>query len=148
LLINKILVAFDGSERSRRALKVGIELASKLHRPIHTVTVVESLPNYISVQAYAPLDDQVVAQIVEQRDAHAKGLLDEVQSLAAQANIEITSEAVTGDEVGAIVEAVQKQQADLLIVGLRSHPGLLERFAPNTGKSLAEKSPCSILGVR
>lgn len=142
------MAAFDGSGRSRRALKEAIDLAAKLDKPLFVLNVVEGMPHGLTAITYAPSDEAVVEQAIAQSDQAVNSLLQEAHALAAESGITITAEAVVGDEVEAIVEAVNRHGCDLLVVGLRRHPGLLERLAPSTGKSLSEKAPCSILGVR
>ena len=45
-MFQKILVAYDGSEGSRRALLAGIELAKRLSADLCTISVIEHLPHY------------------------------------------------------------------------------------------------------
>lgn len=45
-MYRKILVAYDGSEGSRRALSAGIELAKGLKADLYTISVMEHLPHY------------------------------------------------------------------------------------------------------
>lgn len=144
----RLIVAFDGSEPSRRALKAGAELAAKLGKPLFTVTVIEGVPDYITASAYAPIDGTVIEAITEQQNAYIRQLLDEVRSVAAEAGADVTAEAVVGREVDAIIDAVRAHECDLLVVGLRAHPGLVDRLTARTTASLTERAPCSILGVR
>ena len=55
-----------------------------------------------------------------------------------------SAELIPGDEVGTIIACAKKYRADLLILGMRKHWLLSGR----SGQHLAEKAPCSVLGVR
>ncbi len=147
-MFNRLIVAFDGSEPSRRALAVGLELGKRLQMPVHTITVIEGIPEYVTAAAYEPIDPSVVQLLVDQRDAATTSLIDEVRRLGSEAGVEIVPEAVVADEVNGIVDAIRKHCCDLLIVGLRHHPGLIDRLTAHTTQSLTERAPCSVLGVR
>jgi nucleotide-binding universal stress UspA family protein len=68
--------------------------------------------------------------------------------MASAAGVEMVAEWVAGDEITSIVDAVLTHHCDLLIVGLRRHPGLLDRLISKTAQTLTERAPCSVLGVR
>ena len=142
------MAAFDGSDLSRRALIEAIDLSAKLDSPLFVLNVVERVRPELAAVTYAPSDEAVVEQAVAQSDLAVNALLQEAHERAAAAGITITTESVVGNEVDAIVDAVNRHRCDLLVVGLRRHPGLLERIAPGTGSSLTARAPCSILGVR
>jgi len=147
-MFERILVAYDGSEPSLRALKAGVELAAKFGQPLRAITVVESVPNYVTAGAYAPIDPAVIQQIEDQQKGYTMRLLTEATEIASAAGVDLTTEAVAGDEVELIVDAVIRHRADLLVVGLRHHPGLMDRLVSHTVHNIAEKAPCSVLGVR
>jgi len=143
-----MMVAFDGSERSRRALKVGIGLASRFDNKLHTITVIEGSPDYVLAGAYGPIDPALVGEMVAERESQHQGLVNEARSLAFDADVEIHSEIVVGAAVESIVQAVTQHGCDLLIIGLNQHPGLLAALTSHTGYDVTERAPCSVLGIR
>lgn len=147
-MFQRLLVAYDGSELSRRALKAAVNIAARLQKPLYAVTVVPQLPPALSVQAFAPSDETVVEEIVHQSDARVAKLLREVREEAEKCDVDVTAEAIAGAEVDAIVDAINKFQCDLLIVGLKPRPGLIDRLVPSTGQAVSDRAPCSILGIR
>lgn len=147
-MFEKIMVAFDGSEPSRRALTAGIQLAARFERPLWAITVVEGIPDYVMASAYAPVDSTVVDQLARQRETYTEGLLAEAIEIARASGVELITEAVAGAEIDSIVDAVVAHGCDLLVVGLRHHPGLLDRLVSKTASTLTERAPCSVLGVR
>lgn len=142
------IVAFDGSEPSRRALEAGIELAAALGVGLTVVVVEEGAAPTLQVEALAATDVRVVQEIAEAENDWRRRLVDQARALVEAANVSVMVETVSGDEVGAIADAVRRHACDLLIVGLRHHSGLLERLVPHTAQSLTERVPCSVLGVR
>jgi nucleotide-binding universal stress UspA family protein len=125
-----------------------MDLAKALNKPIHTITVVQGVANFIQGGEVVASDPAVVEEYSKKTDSHAAKLLAEVRSLASERQIEVNARAVTGDPVDAIMEALKEHECDLLIVGLRVHPGLLERLVPNTSRQITERAPCCIMGVR
>jgi len=45
-MFKKILVAYDGSEGAKKALKVAIDLAKKDNAELHSISVEEGVPHY------------------------------------------------------------------------------------------------------
>lgn len=147
-MFSNIMVAYDGSEPSKRALKSAVEFACMIGKPLRTVSVVDQIPEYITGATFGPIDTATMDDIISQRDAYAEGLVKEVHDIAAASGCEVTSEVAIGSVVDVIVDAVKRHQCDLLVIGLRAHPGLVERLMPKTGHTIAERAPCSVLGVR
>lgn len=141
-------MAFDGSEPSRRALRIAAELASKLEVPIRTITVIEDFPAYVTTSQYGLIDSQTVEALEEQREAFTKELLAEVSEVGGEFGVLIEAEAQMGNAVDSIVDAVAKYGCGLLVMGLRRHPGLVERLTSHTARDLTERAPCSVLAVR
>ena len=147
-MIQNPIVAFDGSEPSLRALRAGLDLASCMKLPLRLITVIEGLPSYITAEACGGADATVIQELSLQQSDYGDRLLAEAQELAKTAGVELVGEAVAGDEIETIVAAVQRHRCDLLIVGLRHHPGLVDRLISRTTQTLTERSPCSVLSVR
>jgi len=147
-MYSRPLVAFDGSELSRRALTTGIELARRLGITLRTIIVDEGIPPSIAAGAFATSDARVVQDAVAREASWSSTLVEEAKSAALAQGVSIQIEVARGHAVEAIGEAVERHGCDLLIVGLRHHPGLLERLTSRTAQSLTERVGCSVLGVR
>lgn len=61
--------------------------------------------------------------------------------------VSLTAELVEGDEVQAIMECVQRNQSDLLVLGLHRHSLLFSRLWNHTTHDLVQQLSSSILGV-
>jgi nucleotide-binding universal stress UspA family protein len=115
---NKILVAYDESPESGRALLTGIHLAKTLNAELKTVSVQEKLPPYAGyIDAEVPGGTTLLRQ---QAVDYYRDLQTRAQQAAQREGVILTSELVEGDEVQAIVECVQRNQSDLLVLGLHS----------------------------
>ena len=145
-MFKRILVAYDGSPESGRALIVGIQLAKSLKADLSTVYVYEKLPAYaagymdIGVTAATVVLPQQVSQYYRKLQVNA-------QEAARQQGIALNTELVEGDEVKAIVECVERTRSDLLVLGIPRRYGLFNRLWNHTTHDLSQHVATSILEV-
>ena len=144
-MFKRILVAYDESPESGRALLAAIQLAKNLHAELRAVSVQEKLP------AYAGYVDAEIpgGTVLLQRQAfeYYQKLQTDAQQAARQEGITLTTELVEGDEIDAVVECVQRTRSDLLVVGIHRHSLLLSRFWNHTTHDLSQRVASNILGV-
>jgi nucleotide-binding universal stress UspA family protein len=144
-MFNKILVAYDESPESERALLTGIRLAKSLNADLRAVSVQENLPRYAGyIDAEVPGGTGLLRQ---QAADYYRDLQTRAQQAAEREGVILTTELVEGDEVEAIVECMQRNQSDLLVLGLRRHSLLLSRMWNHTTYDLVQQLSGSILGV-
>ena len=142
----RILVAYDGSPESGRALIVGIQLAKSLKADLSTVYVYEKLPAYaagymdIGVTGATVMLPQQVSQYYRKLQVNA-------QEAARQQGVALNTELVEGDEVKAIVECVERTRSDLLVLGIPRRYGLFNRLWNHTTHDLSQHVATSILEV-
>ncbi len=145
-MFKKILVAYDGSPESGRALIVGVELAKSLKADLSTVYVFEKLPAY----AVGYMDIGVTGATVvlpRQVSQYYRKLQVNAQEAARQQGIALNTELVEGDEIKAIVECVQRTRTDLLVLGIPRRYGLFSRLWNHTTHDLSQHVASSILEV-
>jgi nucleotide-binding universal stress UspA family protein len=145
-MFKRILVAYDGSPESGRALIVGVELAKSLKADLSTVYVFEKLPAY----AGGYMDIGVTGATVvlpRQVSQYYRNLQVNAQEAARQQGIALNTELVEGDEVKAIVECVQRTRTDLLVLGIPRRYGLFSRLWNHTTHDLSQHVASSILEV-
>lgn len=116
--IEKILVAYDETESSKRALERAVELARAFAAKV-TVTSVAPLV-HTTVRGAGPIDPADTPQMHRDELAHAHALL-EGQGLDADLI------PASGDPAGAIVNIADDIGADLVVVGTRE-PTLIDRI--------------------
>jgi nucleotide-binding universal stress UspA family protein len=118
-MLKRIMVAYDESPESERALLTGIHLAKRLNAELRAVSVQEKLPPYSGyIDAEVPGGTALLRQ---QASDYYRDLQSRARETAQQEGIILTTELVEGDEVQAIVECVQKTQSDLPVLGLHRH---------------------------
>ncbi len=140
-LYEKILVAYDGSPGSQRALKGAIELADQSDAELHCISVEEKLPYYA-----ATLGE--VEEAKAERDAYFEKLIQEARQMAWDHGVELHSKVVPGHEVETIITAAKDGNFDLLVVGFVGHSNVFGRVMGSTTQNLSRLSPCSVLIVK
>ena len=144
-MFKRILVAYDESPASGRALLTGIHLAKSLNAELRAVSMQEKLPAYSGyIDAEVPGG---TALLREQDTEYYRKLQSDAQEAARQQGVGLTMELVEGDEVQAIVECAQRTHSDLLVVGIHRHPWLVNRLWNHTAHDLSQRVAGDILGV-
>lgn len=139
-MINKILVANDGSPGGRRAFEAGVELAKQLAVPLHMV-MVEELPRF-------PASIDETEEEKDEANHRFAPVMDWAQAQAQAAGIAIQLHLVPGHAVEAIVALVREHRFDLLVVGFMGHSALYERIIGGTADRLVRLAPCAVLVIK
>jgi nucleotide-binding universal stress UspA family protein len=144
-MFSKILVAYDESPESGRALLTGIHLAKSLNAELRAVSVQENLPPYA---AYLDAEFPGGTELLRQQAAdYHRDLLMRARQAAQQEGVVLATELVEGDEVQAIMECAERNQSDPLVLGLHRHSLLFSRLWNHATHDLAQQLTSSILGV-
>jgi len=143
-MFKKIVVAYNDSHESERALRAAIQLAKSLNAELHAVTVMTGLPAYT---AFAEVPDSSLSQVLQDDQANSHEILQRKALRMAEENgIELRNHGVEGREIDVIVNFLRREKADLLVVGLHKRDLYIARLW-STVYELAQESPCSVLGV-
>jgi nucleotide-binding universal stress UspA family protein len=143
-MFRKIVVAYNESPESQRALNSAILLAKSLHAELQTVTAMGDLPVYA---VYAEAADPSIPRVLEDdRLRFYTKLQQTVRAQVESHGIQFQSFLIEGRQVEAIVEFLRQQKADLLVIGLHQRDLHIARLW-STVYELAQDAPCSVLGV-
>jgi nucleotide-binding universal stress UspA family protein len=137
-MFKRILVAYDGSDGSRIALKCGIELAKALGAELTSVSVEEHLPYYA-----ASISEVKASK--EEIDEHFRQLTKQARDTAALSGVELETLVQQGHEVERIVTVAKDGHFDLLVIGYHGHSRIFERTMGSTAQSIARLAPCPVL---
>jgi nucleotide-binding universal stress UspA family protein len=137
-MFKKILVAYDGSEGARTALRVGIGLAKSLGAELHSISVEEHLPHYA-----ATIDE--VEDAKDRIDTYFRTLTKEARDQALLAGVELQTVVRQGHEVEMIITYARAGHFDLLLAGYHGHSRIFDRLIGSTAQSIVRLSPCSVL---
>lgn len=148
MTFHTLLVAYDGSEFGREALRTAFDNAPLWEAAVHVIYVVN--PRYY---ASTIVDPQI--GVVEPRSEHwlqmlereAEEMLAEAKEHAAGAGIEIVPHMVIGDPRDEILETAKEINADLIILG-SAGKGMTKRFLlGSVSTSVVTQSPIATLVV-
>ena len=143
-MFQKLVVAYNESLESQRALLSAIRLAKSLNAELQTITAIADLPAYT---AYAEAADPSASQVLQDdRLKFYRKLEDKARVQAETHGIELRSHLLEGPPVEAIVDFLRQQRADLLVIGLHQREFHISRLW-STVYELAQDAPCSVLGV-
>ena len=137
-MFRKVLVAYDGSEGAKAALRIGMGLAKGLGSELHSISVEEHLPHYaVSVGEIQEAKDRV--------DEYFRILTKEARDRAGLNGVELQTVIRQGHEVEMIVNYAKEGAFDLLLAGYHGHSRIFERVMGSTAQSIIRLSPCSVL---
>ena len=140
-MYKKILVSFDGSEGSRKALRAAVEMSAIFKSELHSICVEVDLPHYVATIGE-------IAEVKLQKDAYFQKLNEEAEDLADEAGINLTTHITAGHAVDSIVDLATDGGFDLVIVGFTGHSRIFERIWGGTSRNIARFSPCAVLIVK
>jgi nucleotide-binding universal stress UspA family protein len=143
-MFQKIVVAYNESPESKRALVSAIQLARSLNAELHAVTVMTDPPAYT---VYAGALDASISQVLrDDRALFYEQLQERTRAFGISHDIELHSHLVDGSPVEAVVDFLRSHKADLLVLGLHQRDLHIARLW-STVYELAQDAPCSVLGV-
>ena len=143
-----IVVGFDSSDPAKRALARAADLAERLGTKLVVTTVAE--PVAMAEESYVPGDAIGLAApaIIPVPDrAEATRELQEAQQLLEGKNLEVEYQATVGDAAEGIIDAAEKHDADMIVVGTRE-PGFLDRvLSGDVGETVSRRAHRDVLIV-
>ena len=143
-----IVVGFDGTEPAKRALARAADLAEKLGTKLVVTTVAE--PVAMAEESYVPGDAIGLAapSIIPVPDqAEATRELQEARQLLMGTSLQVEYQATVGDAAQGIIDAAEKHDADLIVVGTRE-PGFLDRvLSGDVGETVSRRAHRDVLIV-
>ncbi|BCB96861.1 universal stress protein [Dissulfurispira thermophila] len=137
-MYKRILVAFDGSRYSNKAVKEAVDLAKVSGAELLIVTAVDITDEF---ESQAPgLTDKMTEK--------AKKLLDKVTKKIAAVNIKINGEVHVGDPFDVIVNIAKRKKADLIVMGSHGRTGIVRLLMGSVAARVIGHAPCNVLIVK
>ncbi|MEG6584891.1 universal stress protein [Dendrosporobacter sp. 1207_IL3150] len=113
--IKKMVVAYDGSSESERALNWAIDLAGKIRSDIVVVSVVKP-------PEFSPTVSEI-EEFYEDGEKYFRPLLEKVEEKVNFLNISLRTEILRGHPAESIVRYAYDRRADLVVLGTRGNGG-------------------------
>ncbi|MEM2896827.1 MAG: universal stress protein [Candidatus Bathyarchaeia archaeon] len=141
-MFKKILVPVDGSEDSRKALKLALDIASRYSSKLTALYVVAK-------RVYAHIHELgVLAMLSNELEKEGKEVLKEAQELAKPLGLEIETKLVHGFPAEEILNMVEKESYDLVVIGSRGLSGVKAFFLGSVSDKVTHHARCSVLIVK
>lgn len=140
-MYKKILVAYDGSEGSRKALDKAIKLAQLYKTELTAAWIQSKLPHY----------PETISEVKQEQNgalAFANKLKDEIHHLSKKANYPIRFVHQQGHTTKTIVTIAEKEHFNLVIVGSTGHSNIWGRLLGHTADMISENAHCDVLIVK
>jgi nucleotide-binding universal stress UspA family protein len=140
-MIEKILIAHDGSEGAQNAFDAALELAKRLGASL----------DMISVEERAVHDGEMIDEVtdeIEDENSYFEQLTSQCKRRAALKDVPLQTSVVRGHVVKAVVDFIREKGFDLLVIGYTGHSRIYEHLWSGTSQNLARMAPCSVLVVK
>jgi len=136
LKINKILVAVDGSENSKRAGEYAIKIGQELSADVMALHIV-------------PAGKYLPEQNLEKGTKHDYAYLDKISEQSVSAGVNLKTDTIKAESsvVDEITGYAEKEDIDLIVIGIRSVSEF--RFMlGSTATGVVVNAPCPVLVVK
>jgi nucleotide-binding universal stress UspA family protein len=141
--MQSILLAYDGSEMSKRAAAVTAELAGRMDSTVETVHVLELPRPVVTVETPVPVPPEVESEFREAGIA----ILEEGRRLAGPA-ANTDANLLQGPPGAAIVSRAEQTGCDLIVIGHRGLSGFERFFLGSVSEYVLRHAPCPVLVVK
>lgn len=139
-MLDKILIATDGSDRASKAIEHGLDLAEVFDAEVHVIYVVETEASYIltvgvsesELEEYRQYGEDVVTDVVEQVEGRG---LDGVGVVK------------TGKVAQKIVDYTEEEDIDTVVMAERGR-GTLEKYLGSSTEKVVRMCPKPVTVVR
>ncbi|MBI3041363.1 MAG: universal stress protein [Betaproteobacteria bacterium] len=138
-MINRILVAYDGSDPAKKAYDFALDLAQKYQAEIW-VLAVSRLPDFA--------EDVETEAILEQSSKYHHRLLAQLKQQSAGTKLSIHFEGAVGHPAEQIIRHAEQHGANLIVTGHRGK-SLFERWRLGSiSQRVLQYAHCPVLVVR
>ena len=137
----KILVPFDGSPGSEKALRRALLMAREQGAEVTTYSVDEHVPRY------AP----GVGEMEEQKElqqAHLSQLQAKARDVASRQGGKVKTAAEVGHAAQCIISFAEQGAFDVIVIGHSGHSGLWGTLLGSTTQRVVAHAGCDVLVVR
>jgi nucleotide-binding universal stress UspA family protein len=136
-----IVVPFDFSEPSTRAIDMAIELGGQAAK-LHLIHVVVPIPTLISLDSGMPVPISYDKELVDDAVNHMKELFEHGKYSQFERHC------VIGDPGSEIVNLAKSVQADLIVIPSHGRTGLKRLFLGSVAERVLRLSECPVLVLR
>lgn len=140
-MLERILVAHDGSDSARKAFDFAVDLAARFDVALRMICVEEEIPHHAEV-----IDE--LREEKDRADSYFGQLAEHCRGRAALHGVQLEPVILPGHAVKVIGDYVQENRIDLLIIGFTGHSRIYEHIWGGTAHNLTSTVRCNVLVVK
>jgi nucleotide-binding universal stress UspA family protein len=155
LTYRRILVPYDDSEYSKRALDYAVSIARAFNAQLHLLNVVEELdvtPRMERQYVISPKTgeretfQQYLKELYQNMKNSAKEMLEAQTKQIDMEGAQTKTNVVLGHTASKIVEYIRQEEIDLVVMGTMGHKGI-SKFAGlgSVARKVSEDAPCPVI---
>jgi nucleotide-binding universal stress UspA family protein len=155
-LFNRILVPFDGSEHSVKALETAVQIAKRFDSKITLVHVysvnvapiIVPEPTTLTPSKIPVMAPGEVTKMVDAAREMGRKLLSEGEGKTKSEGIEVESVLKEGNTVQEIAKLAKECNSDLIVMGVKGVSKLRELLVGSVSEGVIKHAPCPVLVVK
>ncbi len=136
--INQIVVPVDFAKQTEKLVEFAGYMATKLSAKISFVHVTEFFQGYDMMLGSISFKD-VEEKLKAANDEKMKNLIEDNSATCNGGKV------LSGDKVDSILDYIEKQKADLVIMGTHGTKGLEKILLGSVAERVLKRSPCPVL---
>ena len=145
----RILVPYDGSKYSKKAIEVAIEIAQKFDSELYFLTVVDKIVSPPVINSIDALDAQKLMKYLKTTLSKIELTLRDEVLRCKEHGINADYEIIKGQPVDTIIKFTKKRKIDLIVIGSKGLSGLQKLKALGSiSRNISELAHCPVLIVR
>lgn len=148
-MINKILVATDGSTTAEKALDFGLDLAEKYSAEVLIVSVVDVISSSLISRGMIFSPTGTIKYLKELEAFHSHVLMDALEKAKKfNKNLKVSTQLMKGRASDKIIEKANEGGFGLIVIGSRGLGGIKEFFLGSVSDRVADEAKCPVLIVK
>ena len=141
-MLKKILVAFDGSEQSRKAFEFALEMSRHCTGASPEIIVLSV------AQPPEPIDIVEMDAIIESATQHYEELFKGLREKAKTEGVEIKTDIVVGHPADQIIKYAAEKKSDMIVVGQRGKSKIATWLLGSVSKRVSSYASCTVTIVK
>ena len=139
MAIRTILVGYDGSVLSEKAVDLALELATPFQAEVLIVSVARPPEPSISIELHAVLDEA---------KEHFEEMFKGIRSRAEKSGVSLRTEVLVGHPAEQIVHLAEGSAASLIILGRKGHSRFERLLLGSTSERVINFANCPVVVVK
>jgi len=145
--LNRILVAFDGSPHSKKALEWAIDLSHLAHGSIVVVYVSEPV-HLTSLYGFEGGNVIMLPEVIKEFEEKERKLLEEAKIYCENRAVNVKAELLQGNIAETIIKYAKSENVNLIIAGTKGHGALEELLMGSVTRNLVSLAHIPVLVVK